>query len=481
MDFNKRVKKYAHANFGEVYHCTLNPEGPGVVRIFLVPPVAEDVDIDEGFASSIAIVNGQDVIPVNMAWSILLIEFIKAVNCYDGKAVSDEDVQDILKATCKAVRKVYPSIGKKRLKSDIFTIMKTFSQVARGEEVDEPICYVSLGEYAPYMRAPHRMDLMVSSMTAGGRWNCNLKCVHCYAAGQEQAAQPELETSEWKRIIDRCREAGVTQVTFTGGEPTMRGDLFDLVDYARWFVTRLNTNGIKLTREYCDGLRRVSLDSVQVTLYSSDEAVHNELVGAPRFADTVAGIENALAAGLNLSVNTPLCTLNRDYVKTLEFLRAKGVVYVTCSGLITTGNAAKPESEQMQLSGDELEPLLREAVRFCAEHDMEISFTSPGWVDASFCHDLGINAPTCGACLSNMAVTPSGKVVACQSWLNGPVLGDMLTDSWEDIWYGDRCRTIRSFSAKMTGECPLRKQANGDEPPVPSEIPQTDGSEEVVA
>ena len=124
---------------------------------------------------------------------------------------------------------------------------------------------------------------------------------------------------------------------------------------------------------------------------------------------------------------------------------------------------------------------LREAVRFCAEHDMEISFTSPGWVDASFCHDLGINAPTCGACLSNMAVTPSGKVVACQSWLNGPVLGDMLTDSWEDIWYGDRCRTIRSFSAKMTGECPLRKQANGDEPPVPSEIPQTDGSEEVVA
>ena len=467
MDPEKRVRRYAQANFGEVYHCTLNPDGPGVVRIFLVPPVVDGAGAESGddIGASVAIINGQDVIPVNTAWSILLIEFIRAVNRYDGRAVTDADVEDIQRATCKAVRKVYPLISKKRLRADIYTIMKTFTQVARGEVVDEPIDYIPLGDYAPFMRAPHRMDLMVSAMTTGGpegRWNCNQKCVHCYAAGQEQSAEAEISMQDWKDVIDKCRAAGVTQLTFTGGEPTMRDDLFELIDYARWFVTRLNTNGIRLTREYCERLRSVSVDSVQVTLYSHDEAVHNRLVGAPRFADTVAGIENVLATGINMSVNTPLCTANGDYVKTLEFLHGLGVTYVTCSGLITTGNAAKPESERLQLDADELKQVLRDAVGFCRAHDMEISFTSPGWVEPGFCNGLGLSDPACGACLSNMAVSPGGHVVPCQSWLDGCVLGDMRADDWNDIWNGERCRAVRAASAKMDGSCPLRKQAGAE-------------------
>ena len=468
MDPQKRVRTYARQNFNEVYHCTLNPGGPGAVRIFLVPPLVEDDDPVVG--SSVAIINGQDVIPVNTSWSILLIEFIRAVNRYDGKPISDQDVEDIQEATSKAVRRVYPLINKKRLRRDIYTIMKTFTQVARGEAVDEPIDYVPLGNYAPYMRAPHRMDLMVSAMTTDGRWNCNQKCVHCYAAGQEQAEEDELSTDDWKAIIDGCRTAGVTQVTFTGGEPTMRDDLLELIEYARWFVTRLNTNGIRLTREYCAQLRVVSLDSVQVTFYSHDEAIHNALVGAPRYADTVAGIKNALAADLSLSVNTPLCTTNRDYISTLEFLHSLGVIYVTCSGLITTGNATKPESERLQLSEDEMKQILREAVAFCHAHDMEISFTSPGWVEQGFCSQLGIPDPACGACLSNMAVTPGGHVVPCQSWLSDCVLGDMRTDAWDAIWNGDLCSAIRATSAEMDGTCPLRVQngpavAEGGNPP----------------
>ena len=462
MDHEKRVRRYAEQNFNEVYHCTLNPDGPGVVRIHLVPPVVQEGEgADVG--ASVAIINGQDVIPVNTSWSILLIEFIRAVNRYDGKAVSDKDVEDIQEATCKAVRKVYPFIDKKLLRNDVYTIMKTFKQVARGEAVDEPIGYVPLGEYAPFMRAPHRMDLMVSAMTANGHWNCNQKCVHCYAADQEQSSEPEIGTEEWKRIIDKCRAAGVTQVTFTGGEPTMRDDLFELIDYAKWFVTRLNTNGIRLTREYCDRLHKASLDSVQITFYSCDEDIHNQLVGAKRFADTVEGIKNALAAGLNMSVNTPLCTVNRDYVKTLEYLHSLGVIYVTCSGLITTGNALKPESEKMQLGTKELKKILADAVKYCHANGMEISFTSPGWLKPGYCNELGLNEPSCGACLSNMAITPGGHVVPCQSWLNGCILGDMQNDDWQGIWNGECCQAIRAVSAKMDGSCPLRKRAKGEE------------------
>ncbi len=453
MKPSKRVISYIDNNLNEVLHTTLNPEGPGVVRIHLIPPAK----VEEEPGASIAIINGQDIIPVNTSWTILLAEFIREVNQYSGREITEEETESILKNTCKNVRKVFPLLSKKLLRDDIYTIMKTFTQIAYGEPVDASIEYISIGDYAPYMKAPHRMDLLVSAMTKDGSWHCNQKCVHCYAAGQTLAEEKELDTAEWKRIIDKCREAGIPQITFTGGEPTMREDLTELIDYSKWFVTRLNTNGIKLTRDYCRELKKASLDSMQITFYSCDEEIHNKLVGANQYENTVQGIENAIEEGLNISINTPLCTLNRDYVKTLEFLKEKGVRYVTCSGLITTGNATEAESMSLQLSGEQIQEILKEAVGYCHRNGMEISFTSPGWIPEEFFKEYGLMTPNCGACLSNMAITPSGNVVPCQSDLSGEPLGNMLTDSWESIWNSERCQKKRAYSAKMLGECPLRR------------------------
>lgn len=445
--------KYAKKNFNGVLHTTLNPEGPGVVRIHMVPPQYSGGQI----APSVVILNGQDIVPVDVSWSILLAELIKHINEYAGKEIQTLEYEDILRGTVKAVKRVYPFITAKRLKNDLFRILNTFKQIAYHEKPDEEIGYMTMGQYAPFMRAPHRMDLMVSAMTKSGSWHCNQKCVHCYAAGQSESCEEELSTEEWKKILDKLQSICVPQVTFTGGEPTMREDLIELIDHARWFVTRLNTNGIKLTKEYCEALHKASLDSCQITFYSSDKDIHNKLVGADRFDLTVAGIKNALAAGISVSINTPLCTLNRDYVKTLEYLHGLGVLFVTCSGLITTGNALLSESENLQLSGDELKGILKDAVDYCSKNGMEISFTSPGWIEGSYFDELGITTPTCGAALSNMAITPGGHVVPCQSWLSGNILGDFLKDDWKQIWMSPACSERRDYSAKMEGLCPLRK------------------------
>ena len=453
MGYSRREKKYAKEHFDRVLHTTLNPEGPGVVRIHLIPPKFHEGEL----SNSVAIINGQDILPVNMAWSVVLSELIKTLEPYDGREISDEDMQRIGQATVKRVHKVYPFVSSKRITGDIYRMMQTFKQVAYREPVEEEIGYMSLGEYAPFMRAPHRMDLMVSAMTRDGAWHCNQKCVHCYAAGQEQAEQKELSTHEWMKVIDKCRIAGIPQLTFTGGEPTMREDLVELVEHAKWFVTRLNTNGILLTKELCLRLRAASLDSLQITFYSRDREIHNQLVGANRYEDTLAGLDNALKAGISVSVNTPLCSLNKDYVETLKFLHERGVQYVTCSGLITTGNALLPDSQTLQLSTQELKDILKQAVDYCFANGMEISFTSPGWLEEEFFDELGITTPSCGACLSNMAITPGGDVVPCQSWLSGEVLGNMLNDSWEKVWNNKTCAKQREYAAQMLGECPLRR------------------------
>ena len=449
----RNLREYMDQTFCEVLHTTLNPDGPGVIRIHLIPPKTGE---DE-FGPSAAIINGTDILPVNFVWAVILAEMIREINKYDGREIGEADIRSILDRTLKSAHEIIPVFPLKRIEADIETIYTTIRQIAYREEVTTDVHYMSIGDYAPYMQAPHRMDLMVSAMTRKGSWHCNQKCVHCYAAGQTLSDEEELSTEDWKRILDKCRSAWIPQVTFTGGEPTMREDLFELIRHARWFISRLNTNGIRLTPDYCRELRRAELDSVQITFYSTDPQVHNRLVGAARHKETLAGIKNALAAGLSVSINTPLCTLNRDYVKTLELLHGLGVIYVTCSGLITTGNAAGSESESLQLKSEELEEILRKAVVYCHENGMEIAFTSPGWLGEEVFEELNIPSPSCGACLSNMAVTPGGNVVPCQSWLADRPLGNMLVDDWKTIWESETCRNRRAFSAQLAGECPLRR------------------------
>jgi radical SAM protein with 4Fe4S-binding SPASM domain len=328
--------------------------------------------------------------------------------------------------------------------------------VANGREPSEEIGALSLSEYAVNMRAPHRMDLMISSLNKNGSWNCNNKCLHCYAARQDLSYAGELSTEDWKKCIDKCRDAGIPQLTFTGGEPTLRADLIDLVEYSKWFVTRLNTNGICLTSELCSALCAASLDSVQVTLYSADPAVHNSLVGAESWELTVRGIKTAVGAGLNVSVNTPLCTLNADYSKTLRFIKELGVCYVSCSGLIPAGNARNEASVSTQLDENELSGILKEAFNFCKTNNIDISFTSPGWLSEDRLREIGFKTiPSCGACLSNMAVAPDGTVIPCQSWLSEKGLGNLLSTSWREIWNSRQCRENRGVSSRMEKRCQL--------------------------
>ena len=193
-------------------------------------------------------------------------------------------------------------------------------------------------------------------------------------------------------------------------------------------------------------------------MYSYDKSRHEFLTGNINgFEKTVEGIKNALEAGLNVSVNTPLCRTNMDYERTLKFLHELGVEYVSCSGIIYTGNARGKLATVNQLKELELYNVLKKAVEYCGYAHMEIAFTSPGLVSEDKLKNLGLEVPTCGACMSNMAIAPNGDVVPCQSWLdNNSSLGNMLKDPWKKIWNAPLCLNTREFASRMEFKCPLR-------------------------
>ena len=449
-----RENSYRRKHLSCVRHITLDPTGPGVVRIHMIPPHSQSPE-----DPYLLLLNGAQLVPLNFSWAVLLSEFMYCMEPYAGLEISADDWESMLEQAVRGVKKkVYPFVKAELLRQDMGVILRSLVAIARGQEPEVEVAPLSLGEYADKMSAPHRMDLMVSAMTRDGLWHCNQKCLHCYAAGQPMGEVKELDTAQWKEILQRLRSANIPQVTFTGGEPTLRSDLVELVDAAQWFVTRLNTNGRLLTPMLCQKLYDASLDSVQVTLYSHDKDIHNALVGADGFDDTVAGIRAAVAAGLSVSVNTPLCSLNTAYDEMLRFVHGLGVRYVTCSGLIPSGGAVGDESRATALTEQQLTDVLTKAVSATEELEMELDFTSPGWLKEETLRALGLTlVPSCGACLSNMAIAPDGGVIPCQSWLSSQPLGNILADDWDKIWQSECCAAIRAKSAKMEQLCQLRE------------------------
>ena len=447
-----RERRYRRAHLDCVRHITLDPKGPGVVRIHMIPPRDDTPD-----APFLLLLNGAQLVPLNLSWAIMLANLMDQLQAYEGQDLAEDQWESLLTAAVEETHRTYPRTKRQTLASDLHLMLTSLVAIAQGREPEAEVGLLSLSDYAPEMTAPHRMDLMVSAMEKDGAWHCNQKCLHCYAAGQPMGETPELSTEQWKTALALLRKTNIPQVTFTGGEPTLRSDLVELVQAAAWFVTRLNTNGRLLTPELCAGLYEASLDSVQVTLYSAEGNIHNQLVGTNGFNDTVQGIRHAVEAGLIVSVNTPLCSLNTHYAETLRFAHSLGVRYGTCSGLIPSGSACGQESRATALTPEQLTDILRQAVDTAEELGMELDFTSPGWLDEETLRSLGLNLiPSCGACLSNMAVTPDGKVVPCQSWLSDEPLGDLLHDDWADIWNSPRCAAIRAESAKLEHICQLK-------------------------
>lgn len=449
----KELKNYLNKVDG-VSHITFDPKGPGVVRIHLIPPKKVKLGI-----SWVIIINGENILPISCGWAILLREFINNINEYSGKEVTDDEIKECINKAVDKVAILFPKTDKKMFKEDLQQIISVITNIAKRKPVGEQIGYMSLKKYAKYMCAPHRIDLMISAMERDGVWNCNQKCVNCYAGEETKAKEKEISTEEWKKIIDKLKDARVPQLTFTGGEPTKRSDLVELVNYSGWFVTRLNTNGRLLTKELCDSLYEASLDALQVTLYSDKKEIHNFLVGVDGFDDTIKGIKNALASKLLVSVNTPLCTLNKDYVSLIRYISTEtGVRYFTCSGMILTGNAKDEKNSATRLNQDELYETLKEAISYANNHGLEIKFTSPGILSKEILKKLKLDEPMCGACSSNMAISPSGDLIPCQSYLSGLSFGSLLNNDFKTLWRNKELKKLRKRALALDNECLLNNK-----------------------
>lgn len=433
-----------------VEHVTLDPEGQNSVRLHLHPAMNR--------GPAILYINGQTLLPVSYGKAILLRVFMQELKKVykPGQEASERGMKHVLGKVQKRMKHLFPEVKcTSEFVRDLAWLQEIIFAVARGEspvELAEQI--MNMEEYTPHMTAPFRMDLAVWPVRMSGGWVCNNACPACYASKGDVMHIAEanlLTTDQWNQVIDLLWHAGVSQLNFTGGEPTERPDLPELVAHAREFTTRLNTNARLLTVDLCRRLVEAELDVVQATVYAMDKDVHNALVGRPNedaLGETLTGIFNALAVGLEVSVNIPLVEMNVGLLSaTIERLSELGVRYFTCSGLLPAGGAQTMVATGSAATQEALYAALSEAMKTAVHLNVELDFTSPGVLSEPQLIALGLHIPICGACLGNMAIGPDGSVLPCQSWVHERVLGNILQAPWSKIWTSESCQKIRAKAA----------------------------------
>ena len=140
MGIQNKIAQYRAYQKG-VSHCTFNPEGPGVVRIHLIPPKFRL------FRSSayIVILNGYYLLPLGYAWALILSYFMEEVSRFDGKPITEADEETIIERTVYKVHRVYPTVPQKDIEADLEELLDILFAVARGQNPEAEIEKLSIG------------------------------------------------------------------------------------------------------------------------------------------------------------------------------------------------------------------------------------------------------------------------------------------------------------------------------------------------
>lgn len=148
-------------------------------------------------------------------------------------------------------------------------------------------------------------------------YRCNLRCTHCYVVKPSdpgfKAPRPALSTEECQNIIDQLADENVLNITFSGGEPLIRSDFFEIACYARRkrFAIRIMTNGTLITPEVADSIAALYPVSVEMSVYGVQAETHNGITLIPgSFERTMRAFRLLDERAVNTCVKTPLMKEN---------------------------------------------------------------------------------------------------------------------------------------------------------------------------
>ena len=268
----------------------------------------------------------------------------------------------------------------------------------------DPVMFLNFERQEPYsghIIAPYRLDCALTYRLPEG--------IDPDVAPTKRVTR-ELSTEEWKQILDKSWEIGIPHIIFSGGEPTLREDLVALIEKAEenGQVTGLLTDGFHLgNKEYLDSLLQTGLDHILFILH-------------PEIEHAWISLQRVLDEDIYTAVHLTMTPQNvggfHDLIHKLKELN------VCAISLSANSESLDPDLESARELTAELEIDL--------VWDIPVPYSSHNPVAVEI--EAGeIDLPE-GSGRAWLYVEPDGDVLPAQE-IN-KVLGNLLTDTWEEIW-----------------------------------------------
>lgn len=185
-------------------------------------------------------------------------------------------------------------------------------------------------------------------------WNCtrqcNLSCIHCYANANNRKSPEEMDTASAKAFISDLADFGVPVVLFSGGEPLLRQDLFELARLAREQGMRvaLSTNGTSIDRSIAEELNSIGFAEVGISL-DGIGANNDRFRGKDgAYQAALEGIRNCVASGLRVSLRLTITRFNYQEIPAIfRLVEDEGINRVCFYHLVYSGRGGNLRKEDI--------------------------------------------------------------------------------------------------------------------------------------
>jgi len=270
------------------------------------------------------------------------------------------------------------------------------------------------------------------AMTFAVTYKCQCNCRHCSAGRHLRNDLPDLSTKEAKALIDQSQNLGVSIIAFTGGEPLLRDDIYELISYVdkRKALPILFTNGLLLSEENIEKLVNAGLYSLFVSIDSPIPEEHDQLRGmAGLFESAILGIKRMQSKGGFVGISsyaTRSATQKGMYKKLYSLARELGVENLILFDCVPTGNTLNDTSEMLT---PEQHEEIRKFSSYIFKHQRVPQLNSQSWQNSIEGYLGGIG---CLAVNLQYYVSAYGEVSPCD--FTPLSFGNVRNKSIKEIW-----------------------------------------------